>query len=224
MQWNRSILTAMQCPLCQNHPTQDISPPAGRRELFYRCVACDLIFKNKNSYLNNAQEKERYDNHENHDTPEYRNFLSQIIDPVLPQLNHQMHGLDFGCGPNPLLAKILTEKGFLCESYDPIYWPEKGLLQNQYDFIFCSEVVEHFYQPHREWPLMLQLLKPDGFLTVMTQSPPNDFANWYYHRDPTHVGFYSAHTMKWIARRWQLELTSYPKGVWLFKMMKAFVG
>ena len=31
------------------------------------------------------------------------------------------------------------------------------------------------------------------------------FPDWYYHRDPTHVAFYTHHTLHWIAN-W-LDLT-----------------
>ena len=55
---------------------------------------------------------------------------------------------------------------------------------------------------------MHALLRPGGILGVMTErwSRLEDFESWPYTTDPTHLGFYHAHTLDWIAHRFGLEL------------------
>ena len=45
-----------------------------------------------------------------------------------------------------------------------------------------------------------------GLMTEL-RPPMADFARWHYHRDPTHVGFHSEASLRWIAARfgWQVE-------------------
>ncbi len=37
------------------------------------------------------------------------------------------------------------------------------------------------------------------------------FADWYYHRDPTHVAFYTRRTFRWIGEWLELEV-EFPQG------------
>jgi hypothetical protein len=50
---------------------------------------------------------------------------------------------------------------------------------------------------------MDSMLEENGILAIMTSFLSNieDFENWYYRRDPTHVVFYSQETFKVIARQ-----------------------
>jgi hypothetical protein len=62
------------------------------------------------------------------------------------------------------------------------------------------------------------MLEDNGILAIMTSFLSNieDFENWYYRRDPTHVVFYSEKTFEVIAdqRDWSYEIIS--KNVVLF--------
>ena len=72
-----------------------------------------------------------------------------------------------------------------------------------------TEVLEHMHDPQRELARIDALLVPGGWLGLMTElrPPMADFARWHYHRDPTHVGFHSEASLRWIAARfgWQVE-------------------
>jgi 2-polyprenyl-3-methyl-5-hydroxy-6-metoxy-1,4-benzoquinol methylase len=107
--------------------------------------------------------------------------------------------LDFGCGPTRAFSEIARRDGFVCDSYDPIFHPE-GAISSPYDFVFCSEVVEHFVDVRRDWEGLLNHLKPGGHFGVMTAFVPGNFAGWHYPRDPTHVTFYSPKVFQWLAR------------------------
>jgi cyclopropane fatty-acyl-phospholipid synthase-like methyltransferase len=68
--------------------------------------------------------------------------------------------------------------------------------ERTYDFITCTEVVEHFHHPALEFRRLDALLKPGGWLAIQTTFQTDDarFARWNYRRDPTHVVFYRPYT------------------------------
>lgn len=72
-----------------------------------------------------------------------------------------MKGLDYGCGPVPLLSKIIGQMDMECDEYDPIFSPVQQLEQ-QYDFIFATECFEHFFLPAKELKQLKGLLNEGG--------------------------------------------------------------
>lgn len=130
--------------------------------------------------------------------------------PTIDRLTIGDMGLDYGAGPGPALAIMMREEGFGMEIYDPNFHPSGTLLQNTYDFVTCSETVEHFSSPRVEFDRFQSILRPGGLLAIMTGMLDNwtGFPEWYYHRDPTHIAFYSEKTMMWIAADycWSLEM------------------
>ena len=144
-------------------------------------------------------EKERYTAHQNNpQNAGYVGFLMQAITPALPYLNKNMHGLDYGCGPTPTLNGLLKTQGLQCKDYDPYFFPE--LPGGNFNFIFCTEVAEHFFEPAQEYSRLRDLLLPGGILTIMTElwTSIEGFAEWYYAKDLTHVCFYHANTIAYI--------------------------
>ena len=121
-----------------------------------------------------------------------------------------MTGLDYGCGPGPALAAMLEEAGVAMVLFDPFFHPDSDALQRSYDVITLSEVAEHFSQPADEFDRLDRLLRPGGWLGVMTcfQTDDERFAAWHYRRDPTHVVFYRAKTFEVLAayKGWNLEM------------------
>jgi SAM-dependent methyltransferase len=116
-------------------------------------------------------------------------------------------GLDFGSGTGPVITKQLLEKGYHVNLYDPYFAPFDDYLQHKYDYIFSCEVFEHFYNPQFEIKRLVNLLKPQGHLLIMThvfnhQKPFND---WYYKNDPTHVFIYTPKTFDYIAKNFGLK-------------------
>ena len=194
----------MKCPLCSNcHSGAEaiIKLQLADRREFYLCEHCNIIFVSDAGRLNAKEEKQRYLLHQNRkDDLNYVSFLKQAINPSLAFLKPDMLGLDFGCGHSPVLAALLEEEGFTCEVYDPFFFP--SLKKKQYDFIFSTEVVEHFFDPAGEFQRLDRLLLPGGYLVIMT-SFWNDLAaleHWYYKNDPAHVVFYHPNTFRLIAR------------------------
>lgn len=193
-----------QCPLCRSDRTQ-IYFCSRSKNLFrdyFRCQLCDLIFVPKRFHLDSADQKIRYLQHNNspQDT-EYRRFLSRLRDALKPHLNLGANGIDYGSGPGPTLSVMLQEDGFAMHTYDIFFQPDRSVLDKHYDFITCSETIEHFAQPGEEFQSLNIILKPDGWLGIMTSMLNHhiDFTKWHYIRDPTHVAFYTVRTMRSIA-------------------------
>jgi len=154
--------------------------------------------------LERAEEREQYDLHENDPAdPRYRKFLSHLSVPLLERVAPGSQGLDFGCGPGPALAMMLEEAGHRMSVFDPYYDNDPRVLESKYDFLTATEVVEHFHRPGEEFRTMFSLLRPGGWLGVMTSrlSAPEGFASWHYKNDPTHVCFYADATLVWLAHR-----------------------
>lgn len=191
------------CPLCLAAECQPYSED--RRRQYWRCLTCQLIFADPAALLDADAELSIYQQHQNDPFDErYRTFLNKLAAPLQQRLAAPtMDGLDFGCGPGPTLSLMLAEAGHRMSIYDPYFADEPEVLTRQYDFICATEVIEHFYQPAREWQLWLRLLKPGGWLGLMTKltDQVTDFANWHYKNDPTHVSFFSSATFAYLAKR-----------------------
>lgn len=197
-----------RCPLCANGDVRSLARVEGAD--YWRCRDCDLRFLDPALRPTPSQEAEVYAHHRNDvDDPAYRRFLARLADPLMQRLPPGARGLDHGCGPGPALAAMLAEAGYPMAVYDPIFRPGTEPLEGSYDFITCTEVAEHFHDPAAEFARFDRLLKPGGWLGVMTMFPPADanFADWHYRRDPTHVVFYAPETFAWIAARhgWVLD-------------------
>lgn len=209
----------LHCPLCvytggSNHFHSD------RHRDYYRCPLCHLVHVPPSQFLPPETERAEYDKHQNSsDNAGYRIFLNRLFTPLNTRLSSASHGLDFGSGPGPTLSLMFEEAGHQMSLYDPFYAPEKHAFTAQYDFITASEVVEHLHDPAAELALLWSILKPGGWLGIMTKLALDRaaFSRWHYKSDPTHVCFFSIKTMDWLARQWQTELLQIGKDVLLFQ-------
>lgn len=171
---------------------------------YQRCTNCEATFLDPAHFLNTAQARAEYEQHRN--TPGdtgYVQFLRRVATPLLAQLPPGRLGLDYGCGPGPVLAQLLRDAGHTVRLYDPLFTPDTAALECRYDFITCTEVIEHFHAPADEFRRLDGLLHPGGWLALTTCFQTDDarFAQWHYRRDPTHVVFYREATLAHIARR-----------------------
>lgn len=178
---------------------------------YWRCDACEATFVPPAQRPTVAVERAEYLLHRNApDDPGYLRFLARLADPLLQRLPPAAEGLDYGCGPGPALAAVLRAAGHRVALYDPLFAPDTAALARSYDFVTCTEVVEHFHDPAAEFVRLDALLRPGGWLGVMTcfQTEDARFAGWHYRRDPTHVVFYRERTFRHIAQRfgWHCEV------------------
>ena len=178
------------------------------------------MFTPQEFFLSEDDEKKEYDFHEN--SPEdvgYRRFLGRLMNPVCEWIPPKSCGLDFGSGPGPTLSVMFEEAGFDMRVYDKFYAPDASVfLENHYDFITASEVIEHLHNPAFELQRLWTCLKKHGVLGIMTKMviDQGTFAKWHYKNDRTHVIFFSKPTFEWLAKKWQARLEFFEKDVVLF--------
>ena len=202
------MIDETHCPLCAGIGISAYF--SDKRRSYQRCERCRLVFVPARFHLDRGAERAEYDLHQNEPgDPGYRAFLSRLLRPLTRRLEPGARGLDFGCGPGPALAEMLREGGFDMSLYDSFYLPDKRPLQDQYDFICATEVVEHLHQPGAELARLWALLRPGGWLGIMTKLVRNRaaFANWHYKNDPTHVCFFSGDTWRWWAGQQGAQLS-----------------
>lgn len=206
------------CRLCGADDTRFFH--ADKIREYYQCKVCKLVFVPEKFLLSASEEKAVYDLHQNsEDDPGYRKFLSRLSRPLLGRLKTGDRGLDFGCGPGPVLFKLFEEQGYSVEYFDPLYFNDTSLLEKQYDFICATEVAEHFREPGKEFELLFAMLNPDGWLAIMTKRVLGQqaFSNWHYVRDPTHISFFTEETFSYLANMHNAELCVEGSDVVLFK-------
>lgn len=195
------MLSPDPCPLCDQVSLSLL--PAVRSGRYRHCANCDLIAQVPDELPDSLRELALYYTHQNAaDNLGYQRFLAQLTEPLCARLPVGAQGLDYGSGPEPVLAGLLTGRGFVTVAYDPFFAPRTDLLESTYDFVVCTEAAEHFHRPGREFSRLVEQLVPGGWLGLMTElhDGPAGFGDWWYHKDPTHVSFYSACTIDWIAR------------------------
>ena len=193
------------CPLCNSTSTLFCEKT---KHLFYKCNTCHGIFRPKHTILTAEEEKTHYEKHNNDVFDErYQNFVSPIVNAVLQDFSSEAKGLDFGSGTGPVIAKMLTDKGYQVQNYDLFFANEPSLLNQKYDYISCCEVMEHFHQPYKEFELLKSLLLPKGKLYCKTEVFNNQkpFENWYYKDDFTHVFIYQHKTLEWIKTKFHFS-------------------
>ena len=156
----------MSCPLCAAS-AGPFGPGAARGAL--RCETCALTFVPPSRHLSPEAERARYAEHNNDPRdPGYREFLDRLLAPLAARLSKGAEGLDFGCGPGPAASVMLRERGFKARDWDPYFFPDEGALERDYDFIVCTEVFEHLREPGETLRRLDGLLRPGGWLGVMT--------------------------------------------------------
>lgn len=198
-----------RCPVCRTRGPRPFVSIEGRD--YWRCETCEARFLDPRQHPSREEEFSHYLHHENDpDDPGYRRFLSRLAEPLLARLPAGSCGLDYGCGPGPALAAMLREAGHDVALHDPFFRPEPEALARQYDFVICTETAEHFHRPADEFDRLAGLVRPGGWLAVMTCFQTDDarFAGWHYRKDPTHVVFYREATLHHIARSrgWNCEI------------------
>ena len=188
----------MECTLCHN-----------KTELFFqfknrtylKCLNCHSVMLDRKDYISAEKEKQRYESHNNDVMDErYQKYASPIVKAVMKDYQKNNLGLDFGSGTGPVITKLLRDQGYRINIYDPFFADDKDKLKLHYDYIVCSEVMEHFHNPYLEFEKLRALLNPLGALYLKTSiyDESIDFNAWYYKNDLTHVFFYHEKALEYI--------------------------
>jgi len=192
------LTTRAICPLCNSKANTFYLHEVRH---FFQCTTCYGIFLDNKLRLTDAEEIKRYNTHNNDvEDKNYQQFVSPITSSIKRDFTVYHKGLDFGAGTGPVISKVLNDANYQIAQYDPFFHKRPLLLESTYDYIACCEVMEHFYNPKKEFTLLKKLLNPIGKLYCMTvlYDHTMDFHSWYYKNDPTHVFLYQQKTIHWI--------------------------
>lgn len=179
---------------------------------YFSCGYCEFISKDESSIITPIEELKIYNSHNNSiEDPRYvtyfKNFIHQAI---LEYCSPERKGLDFGSGPSPVLATILErDYGFSMDIYDKFYAVEKIYEGKKYSLITSTEVVEHLKNPIKYFQLFKDRVIERGTISIMTLFHPgneNEFLDWFYIRDMSHISFYTPKTMEYIGKRVGLKV------------------
>lgn len=199
----------MTCPVCgRREPRNPDAPPWAlvRDASYRRCPSCSYIRLDRHLLLPPEMERARYLRHRNDpEDPGYRSYLEDFIrKAVLPFAPPEGRILDFGSGPVPVLARLLSDRGYRVSAYDPFFAPDRTARTGPFDLIALHEVAEHLARPYFELARIARALAPGGRLAIRTRfapEDPGDFRTWWYREDPTHVGFFGSRSFAALAGR-----------------------
>ena len=200
------------CKICHSSTTSLKDKKQG--QVYYRCSSCGFVYLDDSFIVDAKREKFQYDQHNNgfNDTgyvQMFENFIQNSIEEFLPSIKT---ALDFGSGPGPVLSELLKQKGLEVDIYDLYYSPKKVYQNKSYDLITSTEVFEHLSKPLEVMQTLVSHLNPNSYLAIMTKFPPKDdeeFLNWWYRRDPTHISFYTPKTFEVLAKKFGLEIVKF---------------
>jgi len=213
------ILNELLCPLCGSNEYNlkleknfNLTPWTKNSDDFhlysyFSCLCCDGIFVDPKNRLSFDIQATVYKTHQNNlESKQYQEYILTCIRPLDSRLKSNMIGVDFGSGPSSILKQELAKKEIAVFEYDPIFHPSLNL--HAVDFVACIESLEHFHSVSDELDSMIRLLKREGLVLIKSQfhTTANDFKDWYYHRDPTHIFFWSPNTVAYISENWNLSV------------------
>ena len=192
------------CKICHS---KVISLVDKKKELtYYRCTLCGFICLDDRSIVSHIIEKKHYEKHNNtfECTGYVKMFETFFKDSIEAYAHNIKTILDFGCGEEAVFSKLLEEKGFDVDIYDFYFHPKKIYKNKQYDLITSTEVFEHLKEPQSILTELTASLNTDGYLILMTKFPPNDdedFLDWWYRRDITHISFFTPKSFEIMANK-----------------------
>ncbi|RZA08441.1 MAG: class I SAM-dependent methyltransferase [Proteobacteria bacterium] len=204
----------MECVLCRaflNEPSPWAVARDGKE--YFRCTICDLVWMNPAQRPAPEAELNRYLEHRNLiDDIAYLEYLARLAKPVCalisPEAKEKARGLDYGCGPSEGMRVVCEALGLRVTSYDPYFFPRTDLAPGSFQVLLCSEAAEHFFDPAKEFARIDSLVEKGGILGFSTGlvRGREEFLNWSYRRDPTHVIFFSEACVNWLSAKfgWQL--------------------
>ncbi len=197
----------MKCKIC-NTKTAAFEDKQ-LQKIFYHCPHCELIFLDKKFFITASDEKHQYNQHNNSlENIGYVKMFNDFLDYTLEDL-HPKSVLDFGSGPTPVLAQLISSRALHVEHFDKHFQPKKVYKNREYDLITSTEVFEHLDNPNETLKELANHLTPNGTISIMTLFHTNtqeEFLKWWYRRDPTHITFYTPKSIEIMAKNSNLKL------------------
>jgi len=202
----------MKCLTCNTIATnfEDLE----LQKLYYHCPACELIWLDKRYFITNEDEKKQYSYHNNSlEDIGYVNMFENFLEFFWLDIEkNTTTALDFGSGPEPVLAELIKRRGLHVEYYDKFYQTDKIYENKKYDLITSTEVFEHLEDPKNTLALLAKHLNDDGTIALMTLFHCNiekKFLKWWYRRDPTHIIFFTPKSIEVLSEKCGLKVVKH---------------
>ena len=154
----------MKCHICNEESERFIVKRKKWEKAYYRCPSCEYIFIDPEELLDTKEELGRYEEHNNSiEDAGYRNYFKRFIEFSMEGIDRDADILDYGSGPQPVLASVMQELGYNnVDIYDKYYHDVKLDNDKKYDVITSTEVVEHIYDPMPQLKDVVSKLKKGG--------------------------------------------------------------
>lgn len=176
--------------------------------LYHRCLSCGYIGMDEAYILSPEDERRRYLLHEN--SPDNLGYVHWLKSFLTFALNKKVPDgasiLDFGSGPQPVMAELMRDLGYTVSTEDSYFAP--GRAEGPFDLITAVEVFEHLLFPADVMKSLAERLLPGGKLCLCTeflQEKTDFFDTWHYRSDPTHIGFFTVKALVEAGRKCGLE-------------------
>lgn len=196
------------CIICQSE-TYTLVDPQLKIE-YSKCKTCHFTYKKREYHISLEKEKSEYDQHNNSfESIGYVQMFERFINEFINPLKITKKVLEYGSGPGPVLKELLRRIGHDIYDYDPFFNPNEEYKNHTYELITSTEVFEHFVDPIKELTHLVSLLEPKGYLVIMTSLntfTDEQFLNWWYRRDRTHISFYHTATFEYISAIFDLDI------------------
>jgi len=201
----------MKCHICSEECEEFIVKRKKGNRKYHRCCQCRYIFIDKGELLTGEKELERYEEHNNSvEDKGYRDYFKKFIEYSMGGVGKDALILDYGSGPEPVLASVMDELGYTdVDIYDKYFTHQPLDPEKKYDVITSTEVFEHIYRPMKVFKELAGRVLPGGRLIIMTAFHPDnieEFGRWWYINDPTHIVFYNLKTMEYIGESLGLKI------------------
>lgn len=198
-------------------------PSAGTSVVYYRCGNCGFCFAPQIARWSHSLFKERiYNGEYSLVDPDYIQARpvanAQGLAGMFGEVAFSIRHLDYG-GGNGLLSKLLCQKGWASESYDPFANEgSEGEKEDQFDLVTCYEVFEHVPDPRKLIGDISRLVKPDGivlFSTLISDgelTPDGHLAWWYAAPRNGHISLFSRRSLVILAQEYGFKFGSFSNG------------
>ena len=198
----------LSCGFCGNRGLESFTTRRDKKE-YIKCLNCGYVFLNPDLRPLPEKEKNRYLLHNNsYENYGYRKWLERFIDFSLKTsgIKNGCRILDFGSGPEPVLAQLLSEKGFDVSTEDKFFAAERR--DGPFTLVTAVEVFEHLSEPGEVLKDLASRLEENGKICISTEFlPEKDFETWYYRMDFTHIGFFPLNAFYKTAGNYGLKVS-----------------
>lgn len=213
----------MKCIICNNHAEHILNKKILKKYdvKYYHCKKCGFLFTEKPYWLNEAYKESINDS----DTGilKRNKDISNQLTYILLFNNNKNNFLDYAGGYG-ILVRLMRDKGFNFLWDDPftrnIFAKGFEYKNQKINLVTSIESFEHFSDPLNEIKKILKISNNVLFTTMLLPKKiPKEW--WYYAEDHgQHISFYSLKTLKYIAKKFNLNLCTNYRNIHMFSKKK----